>query len=575
MCGLAGVLGRRTQSWVAPVLGALRDRGRDGGGSVLLDEVSLAACRFSTIDVESAAQPMWSSDSRYLIAANCEIFNFRSLRRRLEAHGHSAFKTHGDVEVALASYVEYGLEAFRLFRGPFAIAIWDSHESELVLARDRLGERPLFTSTSQGELHFASSMRGLGAMGVPMDLDSRKAVEFLVLGTDSWHSVAAGVDQVRPGTVEIHSQQATTSYTFAGPESLDDAPDDDERMRAFDIALERVRVSDFEVGVAFSGGVDSTAVLAGLLGQGVSPEAITLLSGSADGTRERARRSAAYLGLSNCEEYYTLPSAREAFEIAARRVDTPADSPILLHNDALHLRASSRHRVLVAGHGADEILPGYTRYRTVLKDSRKPDAECLTGKYDRWSLALSSGPALAAHGLEPKLVDDVANRVRERYEDCLRRARGCAGTAAQLIDLEIFDWWELFALPDQNALWHELEVRSPFYDSDLVASILGSSSKSHLHEESKQLLRRWSRRRLPEDLFHGSKLGFDSGFGYDRWLSDNAADLTELVDDVVANLVDLSTVERGETPLERTLLWRAVALSAWRRRMVTDGSKRR
>jgi asparagine synthase (glutamine-hydrolysing) len=574
MCGLAGVLGRqRGPQWAVRLVGALEARGPDEIRYLDLAPLSLMASRFSTIDSAGGRQPMQSSDGRYTIAANCEILNFRELRSELESITRQPFHSQGDLEVALGAFVIHGLPGFELLRGPFAIVIWDAVEHKLVLARDRLGERPLFVSHHDGEVYFGSSIAALAAMDVPIVLDDEAAARFLILGGTATCTVAQGVRQVPPGTVEIHRPGALAAHRFARLESTATLTST-EVGAAFDEALNRVVETDQSLALALSGGLDSTSLLAGLAERDVVVATVTVVNGPDDPTRERALRAVRKFRSEHHELMLTLPDAVDAFNLLKVALDTPASEPVVIHNHALHRTAAEFGRVLLAGHGADEILAGHRRYSAVFKKgSSTPSAmplsspaavDVLVGEYGRWTNALVTDPYLAACGIGQEVTDEIRTVVTEMYLDCLGRAQGCPATAAQILDIELFDWWELFALPDENSLIQGVEVRSPFYDADLIATALNCDARLRFGSNiPKASLRAWADNRVPYEVFGESKLGFDSAFDYSGWIADHVSTINDIVGDSLAGVLDMRMAISLPTSHRAQLVWRAFALAAW------------
>ena len=176
MCGISGLISRHgitgdDAARVAAMSRALVHRGPDDGGEYRARHVAMAARRLSIIDLEGGAQPLYNEDRTLALVANGEIYNHIELRRRLLALGHR-FSTGSDCETILHAYAEYGLACVDHLRGMFAFALWDSVRQRLLLARDPLGEKPLYLYEREGRLLFASEMKALLRSGeVPFELD--------------------------------------------------------------------------------------------------------------------------------------------------------------------------------------------------------------------------------------------------------------------------------------------------------------------------------------------------------------------------------------------------------------------
>src|SRR4051794_24473672 len=272
MCGIAGIVSKRPiqpeeTAAVGRMNGRLRHRGPDGEGFFTGTNLALAMRRLSIIDLAGAWQPIYNEDRSLAIVANGEIYNYVELRRQLESRGHQ-LSTDGDIETILHLYEEYGLDCVQHLRGMFAFALWDSKRRRLVVARDRMGEKPLYLFENDGRLIFASEMKALVSSGlVPFELDP-KAVDLYfhyqyvpepltpikgVRKLDAAHLLTVEVDDWR---IE---EKCYWRMEDAEPLSGDPTTVIREQLET---ASELVIRADAPVGVALSGGLDSTAIAA-------------------------------------------------------------------------------------------------------------------------------------------------------------------------------------------------------------------------------------------------------------------------------------------------------------------------
>ena len=178
MCGIAGFTHHTRSvgdSVIRRMASALTHRGPDQQGSYISSRLSLGAVRLQIFDLQRGEQPLRSDDCKTVIAYNGEIYNFREIRAELEQKGH-VFRSDCDTEVALKAFLQWDTACFGRFRGMFAMAIWSERENRLVLARDRMGEKPLYYAQMSGALAFASELTALEKVpGLPLDL-SREAL---------------------------------------------------------------------------------------------------------------------------------------------------------------------------------------------------------------------------------------------------------------------------------------------------------------------------------------------------------------------------------------------------------------
>ena len=203
MCGIAGILGAPDPALLKRMLEAQRHRGPDGEGSRVSGDLALGAVRLAVLDRSALAhQPMASSDGRFLLAYNGEIYNHGDLKTELEKEGES-FRSSGDTETVLKALARWGEKALERFNGVFALAFWDAREKRLLLARDRVGVRPLYWAEAGGSVLFASEIKGILASGrVRPAVDGAALAEiFRFQNVWSERTLFSGVLPVPPGSV--------------------------------------------------------------------------------------------------------------------------------------------------------------------------------------------------------------------------------------------------------------------------------------------------------------------------------------------------------------------------------------
>ncbi|MCX5747285.1 MAG: asparagine synthase (glutamine-hydrolyzing) [Proteobacteria bacterium] len=384
MCGIAGVLAHAalppTREALVAMAGALHHRGPDEQG-VYLDRghdrggertIGLAHARLSIIDLASGQQPMTYGD--LVISYNGEVFNYVELRAELVAQG-LAFHTHSDTEVVLAAYRAWGERCFERFNGQFAIAIWDRATRTLVVARDRLGVRPLYLCAHAGRVWFASEVKAIfaGDPTIPRALDPGGLAETFTF----WTSLAprtpfAGVEELRPGHYRVYAPEGVREVCYWAPRydesfqgSIEDAT---EALRA---ALERathlrmVR-ADVTVGSYLSGGLDSSLVAA-LAQRAIGGQLRTFSLRFADVEYDETgyqREMVARLGSDHSEIVVSRRDIAAAFPEAILHTERPilrtAPAPLYLLARLVRDRGI---KVVLTGEGADEMLAGYDIFR--------------------------------------------------------------------------------------------------------------------------------------------------------------------------------------------------------------------
>ncbi|MBU6482454.1 MAG: asparagine synthase (glutamine-hydrolyzing), partial [Nitrospirae bacterium] len=272
MCGIAGIISkeplqREHADQVARMSKAMLHRGPDGAGEFSSRHVALAHRRLSIIDLSHGQQPLYNEDSSLVLIANGEIYNFIELRSQLQERGH-CFKTGSDCEVILHLYEEQGGDCVQQLRGMFAFALWDTQRQRLLLARDRMGEKPLYLCEQGGRLHFASELKALLRTGIiPFQLDPH-AIDcyFHYQYVPEPMTPIKGVRKLPPATVMTiginpwHVEERCYWH-------MEDAPplegDPAKLIRAeLETISELIIRSDVPVGIALSGGLDSSAIAA-------------------------------------------------------------------------------------------------------------------------------------------------------------------------------------------------------------------------------------------------------------------------------------------------------------------------
>lgn len=386
MCGIAGIISRgaltrEALSRVKRMTEGLVHRGPDGEGLFQNGPAALAMRRLSIIDVEGGQQPLYNEDGSLVLVANGEIYNFVELRCSLEARGHR-FKTGSDCEVILHLYEEYGRACVEHLRGMFAFALWDQKRQRLILARDRMGEKPLYIFQTPELFLFASELKALMRSGViPFDLDPCAIdLYFHYQYVPDPLSPIQGVHKLRPG----HTLELTVHPWRIDERSywrMEDAPPLlGEPMDVIREALEDVGSivtrSDVPLGVALSGGLDSSlvAALATKYYRGVIQAFSVGYPGHlSHDERADARAFANHLGIPFHELEIQPEDMVESFrELNYWRDEPIADISGYGYYAVMRLARDHNVKVMLQGQGGDELFWGYPWVsRSVIHSRRK------------------------------------------------------------------------------------------------------------------------------------------------------------------------------------------------------------
>ncbi|MBX6330361.1 MAG: asparagine synthase (glutamine-hydrolyzing) [Gemmatimonadaceae bacterium] len=546
MCGICGIVHRDPAASIDPAeLAAMCDiilhRGPDDGGQHVEPGVGLGSRRLAIVDLSPRGHmPMSTDDGRYHIVYNGEVYNAAELRSALEGRGHT-FRSRSDTEVVLQLYAAHGPAMLDQLNGMFAIAIWDSRERTLFLARDRLGIKPLYYVHDGDTLRFASEQKALFAGGVVPRLDPAAWEELVCFRYVAGEATPyAGVRRLLPGHYLLWRDGAVRTRRWwrlaERVAELRAAPADDALSpwyrATFDDAVRLRRISDVPVGVLLSGGLDSGTVAASLAAQaGGGVHSFTVSFGEA-GFDEAplARQVADRWGL----VYHDIRVAEAELLPRLLRATWLNDEP-LAHGNELHLWAISEHAkprvtVLLSGEGADETLGGYVRYRP-LRSPRLFDAaralvpRRLLARLGRGRarklarmLGLGSREAFVLYNACEVLPADLHALGVPVGEAAAYRAQLLAEAArvypdepmrqAMYLDQHTF----LCSLLDRNdrmTMGASIECRVPFLDYRIVERLAAAPSRQLLSgRESKPLLRSALGDRLPASVLAGRKWGF-------------------------------------------------------------------
>jgi len=373
MCGITGIVSRERLSPnhlepLARMVDAMAHRGPDGAGRFVDSHVALAMRQLSIIDPKTSWQPLYNEDDSLVLIANGEIYNYIELRDRLVALGHR-FRTRGDCETILHLYEEHGPDCVHHLRGMFAFALWDARRQRLLLARDRMGEKPLYLHERDGEIVFGSELKTLLRSGrVPFALNpSAVDLYFHYQYVPEPLTPIRGVRKLPPAHRLIVSL-APWSVKEECYWRMEDAPaidgDPAAVIRAeLETISEIVIRSDVPVGVALSGGLDSSAIAA--LAARKYPGTMHAFSvGYSDhhrsDERKYARRLAAHLGMPFHDIEIDTPAMVEAFPSLVSWQDDPiADIAGYGYYSLAQEARKAGVPVLLQGHGADELFWGY------------------------------------------------------------------------------------------------------------------------------------------------------------------------------------------------------------------------
>ncbi len=372
MCGIVGAVTAPGSEQPNRVLleravGALRHRGPDASGVHIAPGIAFGHTRLSIIDLDGGSQPMTNEDGSVLTIYNGEIWNFQELRRELSAAGHR-FRTRCDTEVLVHAYEEWGDRFVSRLHGMFAFALWDARNERLLIARDRVGKKPLYFMRAPDRLVFGSDARSvLIVSGLRPELDRDAVAEFLFQRyVSAPQTLFKGVEKLPPGhllTFDRGRVQMSAYWSIPAeePEPLESG----ELRRLLRDAVEQRLMSDVPLGILLSGGVDSTAIL-GLMREAGAESVASFTIGFADKLYDE-RPLARLAAFRHRTDHHELEVSAADFAGALPRLAWFRDEPIAEPSEVpLYLLAEfarSHVKVVFSGEGGDELFGGYPKYR--------------------------------------------------------------------------------------------------------------------------------------------------------------------------------------------------------------------
>jgi asparagine synthase (glutamine-hydrolysing) len=542
---------------------AMSHRGPDDEAHYASEQVRFGFRRLSIIDVTGGAQPLYNEDRTLALVFNGEVYNYRELQAELEGWGHR-LGSRSDAEVVLHLYEERGADALHALRGMFAFALHDTVHHRLLLVRDRLGEKPLYVVEKPGWLAFASELRALLSAGVvPLDLDRGAVHRYLhFLFTPEPGCVVRGVRHLDAGClldVDLRNWRVEERRWW---HLLDAPPVDDDPVRRVRAELEALAPlvirSDVPVGVALSGGLDSSVVTAlAVRAHGPGLRAFTVGYRGRPPSDERGDASvlARALGIPLHEAELDTAAMVDGFPATVRERDEPiADIAGFGHRAVMRLAHEHAVPVLLTGYGGDELFWGYDWVREAVRATERRVAAARRG-YPLSAYLRFHGPgALRPHALFAWAAglggvrDSLVARQRDRsappgrpvfyelsdeYDAAASRAHRLYGPA-QLDAVAGHSPADIFgtvtgapmlaimericatylrsvglAQGDRLAMAHSVEARVPLVDYRLVELVVGLH-KAHpaLSDEPKGWLRRAARGLVPDEVLRRPKRGF-------------------------------------------------------------------
>ena len=583
MCGIAGIIGREgevvTAAQVQQMCRPIVHRGPDDEGLYVSGRVGLGMRRLSIIDLSGGHQPIHNEDETVWVVYNGEIYNFLELRRDLISRGHQ-FYTHSDTEVIVHLYEEMGAQFVTKLRGMFAIALYDEKTQRLLLARDRLGKKPLHYAVTDGRLLFGSEIKALLAIAPQLrHLNPDALLQFFYLGYIADPNTAfRQIDKLSPGHIleYVNRQVSIQRYWDIPVYGTYNPSSEEECLEALEAELaEAVRmrlISDVPLGALLSGGIDSSLVVA-LMARASSRPVKTFSIGFTEqdfNEATYARMVAERFGTDH-HELIVNPNIEETTDSLTRMQEEPfADSSAL---PTFYICRLARQNVTVAlsGDGGDELFAGYDRYRVHLNRQKFNHVPQWMGRYFRERLY----PHLPSSLRGRRFAFNISLTPRDRYLDSISHLPARSRERGLFSD-DFLDWTndsppplgllqeyfdrapapdplsrllyldtksyltaDVLCKVDRMSMANSLEIRCPILDHVVVewAARLSRNWKLHI-QSNKYILKKLAERvGVPRAVLHRPKHGFALPLA--AWLRE------ELKGKLLYLLLEPRTLQRG------------------------------
>ncbi|MDB2248612.1 asparagine synthase (glutamine-hydrolyzing) [Halorubrum ezzemoulense] len=626
MCGISGLYST-IESPGSDVLEQMNScveyRGPDESGYFQDGPIGFAHRRLSIVGLDTGRQPIFNENNSVCVIFNGEIYNHRELRQQLSAH--HTFTTDTDTEILVHLYEEHGPSFVDHLRGMFAFALWDTNEQRLLLARDRMGIKPLLFADDGEGVAFSSELPALLESGVDHGgIDKHAVSEYFAFGhIPAPRTIFQNARKLRPGELAIVDEDGLRREQFYTPSvkfrdvSFEEATN--ELRTRIDDAVNRRLMSDVPLGAFLSGGIDSSIVvgtMADLMDEPVRTFTVGFDQSLFDESWA-AREVADYHETDHTEFTVTADEVRDAIPTVLDRLGEPFADQSLIPTYIVSRETSQDVKVALSGDGADELFAGYSKYRgeyyseyyrqlpkslrskliapavnkldasrsnqrgEVVRKAQKflrGDSEDIASRHFEWNRILNNNTPVAFS------VDDPAEIGRERLRQEHQQATAVLPPNRQDDMSRILTVDTQFGLPNQilhktdlASMYNSLEVRVPFLDTGVVEYAMSLPTQYKItRREQKRVLKSTFNDRLPEAILDRDKQGFDMPIG--EWFKNElATEFEETISELETGLFDtddvLDVFENHRTGSDEhgKFLWSVYVFARWHRRMKEQG----
>ena len=553
MCGIVGVYGTSDKSLVKKMSDKIIHRGPDDEGYYVDDHISLGMRRLSIIDLQTGKQPIFNEDGSIVVVYNGEIYNFRELKKELESKGHR-FYTNTDTEVIVHAYEEYGYDFVSRFNGMFAFALWNSDKKELILARDRLGIKPLYYTFLDGKFFFASEIKSiLEYEEMERDVDKVALANYFALRyVPAPRTMFKGIFKLEPGHLIVLRDGEFRKEKYwelqYSPINADETHVAEKVLRMLKESVNKRLIADVPLGAFLSGGIDSSTIVA-LMSQ-LMDEPVKTFSVGFEGAEYDETPYARIIAEKFETDHHEIFVDIDQIDLLPKIVyhfDEPVADPAAIPTLLISELARKKVKVVLTGEGGDEAFGGYEKYlhefRMYGTFSKLPRIarvlnSSIANLLNRRRLALYFG-FVAAKGSQVEsytfrlrnmdwgslwIVKNGSDEVEKLIKTCFDEKRDYI---SNMLYYDIKYWLpdDLLMKVDKMSMAKSLEARVPYLDHEFLSFAYNIPTRIKLGNDGKYALKKAVLGLLPKEIIYREKHGFDVPIS--RWFREGS-DLIEM-----------------------------------------------
>lgn len=623
MCGISGEMWFEphawNEQWVRQSCNIMKHRGPDGHGYYSAEKIAFGHRRLSIIDLNTGAQPMHYME-RYTITYNGEIYNYLQLKQDLIAEG-MPFTTQSDTEVILAGYAYWGRDFVKKLNGIFAFAIWDKQEQSLFLARDHLGVKPLLYHCDEQGIRFASELKALLLHpSIDSEVDSHALSDYLAMGyvlspktiIKDVHKLPAGhYLYMKEKQAVVESYWSLAETTNMQPFTYSEAELIDQFTTIFERSIHQQMISDVPVGAFLSGGIDSSTICT--FANQHTPHALKTFSAGFDEASynelDYAQTVANFIDTDHQQDIIP-PQSIESLSELVWKYDEPLGDTSLIATYFVSQLARGEVTVVLSGDGGDELLAGYDTYladkfqgvyrripSALHHNVVQPLVNFIPSSYKKvsWDFKIKQfisqayqSPQQAHYGWRLMFHDEAIIQIMgtqtgyrsfDQYASHYQNVKS-ASALNQSLYVDIKTWLvdDILSKVDRATMACSLEARVPFLSRDVVEFSMRLPDKLKLNGlQRKYILKQVMQSRLPKEITHRKKRGFNTPIG--NWMRDSLSSEVDtllsqsssLIIDTNAPIIQALWKEHKTGRVDHTFkLWTIVSLLLWEKSVLNS-----